>query len=62
MSLNFRYKTRQNRFSATDQSKAAGASLRRSPTKKAGKVRKERGEVAIRGRLVEGEGVRGRAN
>jgi hypothetical protein len=38
------------------------ASFKRSPTKKAGKVRKERGEVGRRGRLVEGEGVRGRAN
>jgi len=52
----------KNRFSAIGQGKAAGASFRRSPTKKAGKGRKERGEVGRRGRLVEGEGVRGGAD
>lgn len=34
----------------------------RSPIKKAGKGQKKRGEVGRRGRLVEGVGVRGRAN
>jgi len=46
----------KNRFSATDQSKAAGASFRRSPTKKAGKGRKERGEVGNREAIRWGKG------